>query len=84
MTLPPIERYAGREQAYVKHYFLSTYMESLVYKVAGSYKQVVYVDGFSGPWQSTEEDFSDTSFGIALPALRAAKESWSNTSSPRD
>ncbi len=47
MTLPPIERYSGREQAYVKHYFLSTYIERLVHKVAGSFTQVVYVDGFS-------------------------------------
>lgn len=77
MTLPPIERYSGREQAYVKHYFLSTYIERLVHKVAGSFAQVVYVDGFSGPWQSADEDFSDTSFGIALLALRAAKVSWS-------
>ncbi len=78
VSLPQIERYAGREQAYVKHYFLSTYIERLVHKVARSYDQVVYVDGFSGPWQSAGEDFSDTSFGIALHALREAKASWSN------
>jgi three-Cys-motif partner protein len=77
VTPPPIEQYAGREQAYVKHYFLSTYLERLVHKVARSYDQIVYVDGFSGPWQSAGEDFSDTSFGIALHALREAKESWS-------
>jgi three-Cys-motif partner protein len=77
VTLPPIERYAGREQAYVKHYFLSTYIERLVHKVARSFDQVVYVDGFSGPWQSAGQDFSDTSFGIALNALRSAKTSWS-------
>ncbi len=76
MTLPSIEQYAGREQACVKHYFLAAYMERLVHKVAGSYDQVVYVDGFSGPWQSVGEDFSDTSFGIALRALRTAKASW--------
>lgn len=35
-----------------------------------------YVDGFSGPWQSTGEDFADTSFGIALAALRKAKATW--------
>lgn len=76
MTLPPLERYAGREQAYVKHYFLATYLERLVHKVARSYGEVVYVDGFSGPWQSADEDFADTSFGIALTALRTAKASW--------
>lgn len=76
MTLPPIERYTGREQAYVKHYFLATYIERLVHKVAGSYDEIVYVDGFSGPWQNDGDDFADTSFGIALQALRAAKASW--------
>ena len=76
MTLPPLERYAGREQAYVKHHFLATYIERLLHKVAGSFDEIVYVDGFSGPWQSADEDFSDTSFGIALNALRTAKASW--------
>jgi three-Cys-motif partner protein len=77
VTLPHLERYAGREQAYVKHYFLSAYIERLLHKVARSYDQVVYVDGFSGPWQSAGEGFGDTSFGIALHALRTAKASWS-------
>jgi len=34
------------------------------------------VDGFAGPWQSANEKFEDTSFGVALNALRRAKESW--------
>jgi three-Cys-motif partner protein len=34
------------------------------------------VDGFAGPWQSANERFEDTSFGIALNALRRAKASW--------
>ena len=76
MTLPPFERYAGREQAWVKHYFLGSYLERLVHKVANKFDTVVYVDGFSGPWLSEAEDFSDTSFGIALEALRKAKGSW--------
>ena len=67
----------AESRRHVKHYFLSTYMQRLVHKVARSYDHVVYVDGFSGPWQSAGEDFSDTSFGIALHALRAAKASWS-------
>jgi len=78
VSIPPLERYGGREQAYVKHYFLATYLERLVHKVARSYDEVVYVDGFSGPWQSADEDFADTSFGIALAALRTAKASWRN------
>src|SRR5579859_6352200 len=69
-------KYVGREQALVKHYFLEAYLESLIYKTASAYEEVAYVDGFSGPWQSSGEDFEDTSFGIALGALRKAKASW--------
>jgi hypothetical protein len=65
-----IQDYQGREQSYVKHVFLERYLESLVHKTASSYNHIVYVDGFAGPWQSASEQFKDTSFGIALNALR--------------
>lgn len=71
-----ITDYAGREQAYVKHVFLEKYLESLVHKTASTYSHIVYVDGFAGPWRSANERFEDTSFGIALKALRQARESW--------
>jgi three-Cys-motif partner protein len=71
-----ITRYAGREQAAVKHYFLRSYLESLVFKTASSYEEISYVDGFSGPWQHTGENYEDTSFGIALASLRKAKAAW--------
>lgn len=71
-----LKLYAGREQAWVKHYFLENYLERLIHKTASRYDEIAYVDGFSGPWQSTGEDFADTSFGIALAALRRAKASW--------
>lgn len=68
--------YAGREQSYVKHIFLERYLEALVHKTASKYPHIVYIDGFAGPWQSANEQFQDTSFGIALSALRRAKVSW--------
>ncbi len=68
--------YAGREQSYVKHVFLERYLERLVHKLASIYPHIVYVDGFAGPWQSASEKFDDTSFGIALNALRRARASW--------
>jgi three-Cys-motif partner protein len=71
-----LEDYAGREQSYVKHIFLERYLEALVFKTASTYSHIVYVDGFAGPWQSANEQFEDTSFGIALNALRRAKEAW--------
>jgi three-Cys-motif partner protein len=45
-------------------------------RATSAYPHIVYVDGFAGPWQSANERFEDTSFGIALNALRQAKESW--------
>jgi three-Cys-motif partner protein len=68
--------YIDREQAYVKHVLLESYLERLVHKVASRYDHVAYVDGFAGPWQSANERFEDTSFGIALNALRSAKATW--------
>lgn len=71
-----LDDYVGREQSYVKHVFLQGYLEALAYKTASAYPHIVYVDGFAGPWQSANERFEDTSFGIALTALRRAKASW--------
>jgi three-Cys-motif partner protein len=71
-----LQDYIGREQSYVKHIFLERYLETLVHKTASTYPHIVYVDGFAGPWQSANENFQDTSFGIALNALRRAKASW--------
>jgi three-Cys-motif partner protein len=68
--------YKDREQSYVKHVFLESYLERLVHKTASAFPHVVYVDGFAGPWQSANEKLEDTSFGIALSALRKAKASW--------
>jgi three-Cys-motif partner protein len=68
--------YAGREQSYVKHVFLEDYLERLVHKTASTFLDIVYIDGYAGPWQSASERFEDTSFGIALNALRQAKDSW--------
>lgn len=79
---PDLANYEGREQAYVKHHFLADYVESLVFKVASAYSEVVYVDGFSGPWKDQGEEFEDTSFGIALQALRRAKAAWAKLGRP--
>src|SRR5947208_266112 len=73
--MPALEDYVGREQAYVKHIFLERYLETLFHKTGSTYPHIVYVDGFAGPWQSADENFEDTSFGVALSALRNAKAS---------
>jgi three-Cys-motif partner protein len=66
--------YADREQAFVKHKFLDTYLPSLIGKVSSRYDEFVYVDGFAGPWKSVAgERFNDTSFGIALNHMTAQR-----------
>lgn len=67
------EPYAGREQTQVKHFILKSYLQALVYKLLTRYRNFSFVDGFSGPWESRQEDFSDTSFKIAIEVLREAQ-----------
>lgn len=67
--------YQDREQTAAKHLILSKYLEELAFKV-GIFKRgctLNYIDGFSGPWESKSADLSDTSPGIALACLSAAR-----------
>jgi hypothetical protein len=64
-----VEYYRGREQTYLKHFFLEKYLERVTYVIGYSYPEFVYVDGFSGPWRSQSEAFEDTSFMIAINRL---------------
>lgn len=65
-----LTNYTGREQAYIKHCLLEEYLPEWAYKVGSAWNELVYVDGFAGPWQTTHVDYADTSFGIAIQALR--------------
>ena len=68
-----LSNYIGREQSYVKHVVLDIYLERFAH-IIGSWKDsITYIDGFSGPWNSQTQDFSDSSFGIALGQLRKAR-----------
>ena len=68
------ENYVGREQAYVKHRILETYIERL-FMIVGQNKAVVnYVDCFSGPWQEGDKLLSDTSIGISLNQMSRCHE----------
>jgi three-Cys-motif partner protein len=77
MTLA-LEKYVGREQAFIKHSLLRSYFSALIHKIVSKYDEFVYVDGFSGPWESADEDFGDTSFGISLVEMRKAKQAWAS------
>lgn len=66
--------YAGREQTLAKHFILEKYLQSLTFKLLlGGYPTLTYVDGFSGPWESKTDDYSDTSFMIAIRVLKGAQ-----------
>ena len=66
--------YRGREQTYLKHFLLEHYLERVGYVIGSTFGSFVYVDGFSGPWQSGDEAFEDTSFMIAIRTLRRVQE----------
>jgi three-Cys-motif partner protein len=70
------DHYKGREPAFIKHYFLRQYVEKLAFKIGSRFDDLVYVDGFSGPWKSGAENYDDTSFGIALQCLTKARTAW--------
>lgn len=64
--------YFGREQTRAKHFILRSYLQTLAFKVL-SFTDITYVDGFSGPWKSIEEEFKDSSFMIAITVLSDAQ-----------
>ena len=51
--------YHDREQTQAKHFILKRYLQELAFKVLRGW-DVVYIDGFYGPWESKTDDFSDT------------------------
>ena len=71
MAVP--EAYRGREQTFVKHTLLRKYLDRLGHKVGHRWNCIDYVDCFAGPWQSSDPDFRDTSFGIAVDTLSGAQ-----------
>jgi three-Cys-motif partner protein len=66
--------YAGREQAYVKHYLLEKYLLDWGYKVGSEWDALVYIDGFAGPWGVKDPNCADSSFGVATETLKAITE----------
>ena len=60
----------------MKHFLLRNYFSDLIHKIASTYNDIVYIDGYSGPWQNQDENLSDTSFILALDAMRSSKDAW--------
>ena len=65
--------YCGREPTQAKHFILEQYLQALAFKVL-TFSDITYVDGFSGPWRTETEDFSDSSFMIAIRTLLDVQE----------
>lgn len=70
-----VHRYQGREQSFIKHEFLTRYLEEAAFKtMQGRSRTFNFVDAFAGPWQVDDlESFSDASFDQALHTLEAVR-----------
>ena len=66
--------YFDREQSLIKHRILEKYLERFARIVGKGFDGIIYVDGFSGPWNVQSDDLRDSSFAIALNQLRSARE----------
>src|SRR6266481_5203596 len=66
-------QYPSSEQTRAKHFILKSYLQALAFKVL-TFSDVTYVDGFSGPWETKTENFSDSSFMIAITVLQDAQK----------
>ncbi|MEO8051002.1 MAG: three-Cys-motif partner protein TcmP [Acidobacteriota bacterium] len=71
--MKPVEYYKDRQQTYLKHLFLEQYLETAAYHIGYSHKEFAYVDCFSGPWRTADEELGDTSIRIALDRLNSVR-----------
>jgi three-Cys-motif partner protein len=81
VAVPPV--YKGREQTLVKHILLRDYLERVAWNILSFKDDFVFVDGFSGPWKHASDDYSDTSFGIAIEKLRKVKQGFADRNERR-
>lgn len=69
-----LEQYKGREQSFIKHEFLTQYLQAAAYKTLQGRSSIFnFVDAFAGPWRVTNDDLSDASFDQALRTLEAVR-----------
>ena len=78
IVIPP--EYVDREQSYLKHLVLDEYLDAWSHKLGSAARygrtKLWYVDTFAGPWEERHPQLQDTSFAIALTALRVAAQTW--------
>lgn len=67
-----LSAYDGREHAQVKHFLLETYLERFLMILGHNEDSIAFVDGFSGPWLSENQQHEDTSFGLSWSTVLGA------------
>ncbi len=72
------EAYLGREQSYIKHTILSSYLTRLFMIIGRKESVINYVDCFSGPWEDETEALRSTSIGISIAQMKLCVESLKN------
>ncbi|MCL4687116.1 MAG: three-Cys-motif partner protein TcmP [Burkholderiales bacterium] len=76
------DAYDGREQAFIKHRLLESYLQTLFLIVgqgirrSGKSIELCYIDCFAGPWRDDSEGIESTSIAISLRALEACKKKF--------
>lgn len=66
--------YKGKEQGYIKHFLLESYLERLFMIVGHHHDTICYVDCFAGPWEAKGENLEDTSIAVSLNIIRKCQE----------
>ena len=62
--------YVGKEQAFVKHRLLETYLKKLFMIVGQRQDLTSYVDCFAGPWTEESEELEGTSISLSLRIMQ--------------
>ena len=68
MIIP--SHYKGREQSFIKHELLKSYIERLFMIIGQREKRICFIDCFAGPWQEGSNDLSNTSIAISLNIMQ--------------
>lgn len=73
------EIYDGREQAWIKHQLLESYLEKLVLIIGLAARsqgkvEICYVDCFAGPWGDDSEQMEGTSIAISMRTMAMCKQ----------
>lgn len=77
VSVPAI--YDGREQAWIKHQLLESYLEKLLLIIGMSARpegkvEICYVDCFAGPWGDDSEQMEGTSIAISMRTMAMCKQ----------